>query len=857
MIANTKKQTLHEHLYAVAVLAKHIASLKTDNKDIQQCCFIAGLYHDQGKIDPQFQVWANKGKKRLDDNGEHIDTGKFSFENHARHNELSTWTFALAAGSERSSKKDFLKKNHFSNQDIRFIDIIKHAIYWHHAKPLRKNDFDDLGAIQKRSITDVAKWVSDTDALMAQIKTLSKDPMFSPWGVKDDEINDTVEDISLEALPAYKTYRLDHAEIENYNNDIYYNAYCNIVRSSVICADKIVSALSPQALSTAIEQGALASLFDMSVHDASLFDVLVHDKTLQEAIEEHSLTFFPESERTHLQQSAALALSKKDGIAALCGAAGCGKTKIALEWARACDAGKLYWIVPRVSVGLGLYHEISSKDYLPNCRVEIFTGEYKLTRHQGVERQTAESEQLTGQVVITTIDQLVNAISTHRNIDIFTDFMLNHAVFDEFHEFINMESFNLLFAEIVFSKRQRQAQAQMLLVSATPNYTFCEALLDVAPEDFVEMASSNNSRYSIEFNDFSDNTAHEQHPLYRPVPSNSIVISNTATRAQLSYLQRYGDENSVLFHSRFGVNDRKALFSQVFDSFKRNGSQQFSVLRSSPIVQASLNITCQHMVTEVTTPENLLQRLGRLDRFGEFSTCNLFIVAVPSSVRIGKIIDNEARFLNSLNVFHTTVAWTAYLSDKKITDVSVTDLYALYKAFHRNGSCRDVILSDLAMALRKSAQSIGRKLSDPLWIKPKAASKDLLKKLSLRGDSRYVQMILAEFTDRDIVLTEEFAFSLENPMTLSVSEFDNGDDSPLNFMSRKHYQITKEGTKYDHHSARLKEAARSSENPIFTSYPPAELAILNEINIPSALVYVNTGKQVVGCMRLETLRNRF
>lgn len=847
MIANTQKQALHEHLYAVAVLSRHISRFKTDNQNIHQCCFVAGLFHDQGKIDPHFQAWASKGKQKSADNGEHIESGSFSFEQHARHNELSAWTFALRVGADRSSKKTFLKNNGFSNQDVRLIDIIKHAIYWHHAKPLRKQDFQDLGAVQKKSIPDVNEWRKETNALMQQVQSLSAELSVSSLCIEHDELSEVVEDISTESLPAYKSYRLDHADVEDYRSDIHYNSCCNIVRASLICADKIISALSPQALSDAIKTNSLESLFVASAED----------RALSEAIAGHALTFYPEDERTRLQQSAANALANKEGVAALSGPAGCGKTKIALEWAKARGASKLYWVVPRVSVGLGLYHEISSSDYLPGCRVEIFTGEYKLTSHLGVEYQTPDSEQLTGQVVITTIDQLVNAISTHRNINIFTDFMLHHAVFDEFHEFVQMDALNLLFAEIIESKKHQKGQANLLLVSATPNFTFCQSLLDIAPEDFVEMASFNNSRYAIEFEDFSDETVRETHPIYRAVPENSIVISNTATRAQLSYLHNYGNESSVLFHSKLGSEDRKTLFETVFNAFKKQGDRRFSVLRSAPIVQASLNITCQHMVTEATSPESMLQRLGRLDRFGEFSERNRFVVAIPSSVRKGKIIDNEARFLNSMNVFYTTVAWIDYLSNQSLSDVCVAQMYALYKEFHCSARYRQIILSDLTTALKQSAQSITKKIGDPLWVKPKSDKKTLLKKLSLRGDSRYVQMIRAEFNDNQLMLRNEFAFSEDNVMTLSISEFDNGDNSPLNFMSRKHHQITGQGSKHENHSVRLKESARSSESPIFTSYPPAELAILNEINSPSALVYVSTERQVVGCMRLQTLHDVF
>ncbi|MDQ7001295.1 MAG: CRISPR-associated endonuclease Cas3'', partial [Ghiorsea sp.] len=87
--ANTKKQPLAQHLFAVGYLAYRLCKQLTDNDMLAKAVFVAGCWHDMGKVDSAFQQWImDKTKKNIIDKipeeGQHIDkkTGQFSFEKH-------------------------------------------------------------------------------------------------------------------------------------------------------------------------------------------------------------------------------------------------------------------------------------------------------------------------------------------------------------------------------------------------------------------------------------------------------------------------------------------------------------------------------------------------------------------------------------------------------------------------------------------------------------------------------------------------------------------------------------------------------------------------------------------------------
>ena len=201
-------------------------------------------------------------------------------------------------------------------------------------------------------------------------------------------------------------------------------------------------------------------------------------EALVSQIEEMNASFeerFPNSERSFKQESVCDELIDDPcNVSALFGPAGVGKTKIFLDFIGKTNPKKVFIICPRVVIAEGIFSELLS-EYIPNASIEVLTGEIKEKSRNGVVSELKDNERFESDIVITSIDQIVSVMNSHKNMNIFTSFMQSHVIFDEFHEYVNLPGFNLRFLELVKAKL---TIGRTLLVSATPNPTFLEKMLD-------------------------------------------------------------------------------------------------------------------------------------------------------------------------------------------------------------------------------------------------------------------------------------------------------------------------------------------------------------------------------------------
>ncbi|WP_148882543.1 CRISPR-associated helicase Cas3' [Thermococcus aciditolerans] len=97
-----------------------------------------------------------------------------------------------------------------------------------------------------------------------------------------------------------------------------------------------------------------------------------------------------------------------------------------------------------------------------------------------------------------------------------------------------------------------------------------------------------------------------------------IVVVNTVGKAQQLYLElkANADRPVVLIHSRFLEEDRSQKEAEVREIFGKGSSPNGAILISTQVIEVGMDISSAKLLTEISPIDSLIQRAGRVARWG-------------------------------------------------------------------------------------------------------------------------------------------------------------------------------------------------------------------------------------------------
>lgn len=772
--ANAQGQLLAAHSVLVGRLAQALAArIYTERGDaaglapqlIGRLAYWAGLLHDVGKLDPYFQHYMqglvqqapSPGEAWSPEDGVQIPpadalpktAGGFA---HLRHQEVSWLLCRLFLDTE--GFRQAIGVQAADTAGTSRMDYVEYAIYWHHAQPLR-NDRERGHYQSAENMVDAlaANGWSLAQAQQALQQLLVAMGQWEPLPA----ISGVATRVAGLGTPRFKHHYAKDMPVQL---ALQHEAYKTAIRACVVSADRMVSRLSAAQLMVHLQQGTLPS--GPAALAAGQPPLPVYQEI--ERMVAHYAQTCPGS-RTDAQHQAARQLSAqalRQGMAVLQGPAGSGKSKVFLQALALCaqtakGAQRILVFVPRTAIGEGLFDELIHT-YRVRSRVELLLGTaQRWSAGDGQVIDTPQAQQGSGDLVITTIDQLCKTMLCHERLDWITELACSHVVFDEFHELADIPGISLLFREVM--RLRTISQGVSLLVSATPNPYL---LQQIAPglRASVALPALHSYPYTLlqqpwpaEVYRGAEHTQDIPWMAQTELVPGAFVISNTAALAQACSVARHRAGQSVVcFHSRYTPHDKQALLQRVMTMYGKQAPDATArpVLVSGPIVQASLNISTTQLHTEATTAENFLQRVGRCNRFGEAPHAHIhycWAVHAPSGALA------NARLLGKLYQGQRTAAFTSFMRQQLPPQAQVTQqqLYALYTQFHQTDAARSAYAADEAQVLDDSRKLFQNHTFDPVRLpvarqaSNKAQKGQRLASRSLRGRSYFVLPVKLHF----------------------------------------------------------------------------------------------------------------
>lgn len=218
----------------------------------------------------------------------------------------------------------------------------------------------------------------------------------------------------------------------------------------------------------------------------------------------------------------------------------------------------------------------------------------------------------------------------------------SYLVFDEFHLFPQGDGASVegaLTTTLQLLMRLKE-YVPFVLMTATFSSTMLVRLaqlldaevVQVPPEEYRKIAADENGQVRQRTFTLHEDVINAEAVLATH-QQRSIAICNQVARAQELYknlrqLTQDSDIEVILLHSRFTQADRAAKEDEVRALFGKGYDRSRSaILVATQVIEVGLNITCEHLHTELAPANAILQRAGRCARYpGEQGTVHVYRV---------------------------------------------------------------------------------------------------------------------------------------------------------------------------------------------------------------------------------------
>jgi hypothetical protein len=291
--------------------------------------------------------------------------------------------------------------------------------------------------------------------------------------------------------------------------------------------------------------------------------------------------------------------------------------------------------------------------------------------------------------------------------------------------------------------------SNLVLLSATPNPFYLQRY-DIDKKSIIKMKSFNEELYNIKLIDvLNEKDKETKQDLYdckiqeeaKKLPYGCAFIIDSIDRVQSAFLENQNNY-TYMAHSQMNLRDRKIQLKTLLDVWGKDSKNgMLHRLYSSVLIKASLNLSFKGIRLTLSSPEDILQVTGRVNRFAK-KYIGEIIMYVPVD-KNGKVDASGFKYLENADFSkNSATLFVDFLRTKKLEGISLTEFYGYYYEFCDEKKGSGAINEDYEK-IEEAAQTfaLDRGLCDKKF-EGKVDKKVKTQRNSLRGNSVYINAMV-------------------------------------------------------------------------------------------------------------------
>ncbi|MEX0686793.1 MAG: CRISPR-associated helicase Cas3' [Balneolales bacterium] len=379
---------------------------------------------------------------------------------------------------------------------------------------------------------------------------------------------------------------------------------------------------------------------------------LIHDteKQLLRAFKTPDLSFFNRTHEMYPLSTKDTSSKKRHTIVVAC--TGAGKTDFLFRRTK----GRVFYTLPFQASINAMYKRVAYdlKPNNPDLDIRVLHAASMVVKRSSMEEESVLQSLFGSTIKILTPHQLVSIAFGMKGYEaLLLDLKDCDIVLDEIHTYTGVSQAIVLKLVQIFN----QINCRIHIGTATMPTELYKKIIEVLGDNVLETKLSDEEKDKFNRHTIHKiNTLQDGFPLIEKTVNNQekiLIVFNRVTRAQEAYCELqelYPEMLILLLHSRYKRGDRNEKEQQLLGLDEKgnptgqfNTSKEACIVISTQIVEVSLDISFDLMITETAPIDALIQRFGRVNRKRTKVTIGktkpVYVIAPPESKKDAKPYD--------------------------------------------------------------------------------------------------------------------------------------------------------------------------------------------------------------------------